>query len=285
MEVRSVPKSLAVLEGLLPQLNAAERRVAEYLLQHASDVIGLSITELADRSQASEATVVRLSRRLGCRGYQDLKIRIAQEIVEPARRIHEDVVPGDDPASATQKVFASTIAALQATLDVMDPGAMERAADAIHRSTEVVFFGVGGAAFVAADAAQRFVKLGLLTQALSDSHAQAVKASLMRPGSVAVGISHSGSTKATVQALELARRGGATTICVTSLGRSPITRASDISLFTSARETAFRTEAMSSRVAQVTLLDALFVLVALRRYEQALANIERAREVNADKRY
>ncbi len=285
MEDRAVPRTLALLQGISGRLSAAERRVAEYLLQHAHEVIGLSITELAERSQASEATVVRLSRRLGCRGYQHLKIRIAQEIVEPARRIHEDVAPGDDPASACRKVFASTVAALQATLDAMDVASMERAAEAIHRASEVVFFGVGGAAFVAWDAAQRFVKLGLITQALSDSHAQAVKASLMRHGSVAVGISHSGSTRATVQALELARQGGATTVCVTSLGRSPITRVSDICLFTSAKETAFRTEAMSSRIAQVALLDALFVLVALRRYDQALANIERAREVNADKRF
>lgn len=277
--------ALSLLEGILPELNPAERRVAQWLLANPGEVLRISITELAERSQVSEATIVRLSRKLGFRGFQELKIRIAQDLVSPVQRIHEDVSPGDDAASVCQKVFASSIAALQSTLGVLDPASLERAARLIHGSTEVVFFGVGGAACVAADAAQRFVKLGLITQAISDSHAQAVKACLMRPGSVAVGISHSGSTRATVEALELARRAGASTLCITSYGRSPITRVSDVCLFTSARETAFKTEAMSSRIAEMAILDALFVVVALLRYETAVANIARAREVNADKRF
>lgn len=279
------PRALVMLDGIVGSLNPAERRVAEWLLANAHEVLRISITELAERSGVSETTVVRLSRKLGFRGFQELKIRIAQDLVSPGHGIHEDVSPNDDASSICQKVFASSIAALQSTLSIVDPNAVERAARLLNESTEVVFFGVGGAACVAADAAQRFVKLGLVTQAISDSHAQAVKASLMRPGSVAVGISHSGSTRATVEALDLARRSGAATVCVTSFGRSPITRVSDVCLFTSAKETAFKTEAMSSRVAEMVLLDALFVAVALLRYDTAVANIARAREVNADKRY
>ncbi|BAS28072.1 transcriptional regulator [Limnochorda pilosa] len=276
---------LARLQGILPELRAAERRVAECLLAKPDDVVRISITELAERSQASEATVVRLSRKLGFSGFQELKIRIAQDLVAPVQQIHEDVLPTDDAATVRSKVFGATAAALASTEKVVDVRALEEAASAIHQATEVVFFAVGLSAWVAADAAQRFTKLGLATQALHDGHAQATKAALLRPGAVAVGVSHSGSTRETVRSLELARGCGATTICITSFGRSPITRFADIHLFTSARETAFRTEAMSSRVAQIAIVDTLFVLVSLKRYDQAVRNIARVREVNADKRF
>lgn len=276
---------LARLQGILPQLKAAERRVADVLLAQPDDVVRISITELAERSQVSEATVVRLSRKLGFSGFQELKIRIAQDLVTPVQQIHEDVLPTDDAATVRSKVFGATAAALASTEKVVEVEALEAAATAIHGATEVVFFAVGLSAWVAADAAQRFTKLGLVAQALHDGHAQATKAALLRPGSVAVGVSHSGSTRETVRSLELARGCGATTICITSFGRSPITRFADIHLFTSARETAFRTEAMSSRVAQIAIVDTLFVLVALKRYDQAVRNIARVREVNADKRF
>lgn len=277
--------SLARLQGILSDLRTAERRVADYLLAHSSEVIRFSITELAERSGVSEATVVRLSRKLGFSGFQELKIRIAQDLVSPAQQIHEDVSPTDDGATVRAKVFGATAAALASTEQVVEVEALEAAAEAIHRASEVVFFAVGLSTWVASDAAERFTKLGILTQSLHDSHAQVTKAALLGPGAVAVGVSHSGSTRDTVRSLQLAQECGATTICITSFGRSPITRVADIHLFTSARETAFRTEAMSSRIAQLAIIDTLFVLVALKRYDLATRNIARAREVNADKRF
>ncbi len=276
--------SLFRLGELLPTLRQAEARLAEYLRAHPHDVIQLSISDLADRSGTSEATVVRLCRKLGFRGFQDFKIGLAQSLVGPLQTIHEEIDERDTVDTVKAKVFNASVQALQDTMSVIDSRDLSRAVELLDSASRVVFLGAGNSGWVCMDGALKLLKLGINAAAYVDEHSQLVAAALLGPGCVAVGVSHSGATRDTVEALEVAKKGGATTICISGAPKSPITRVSDVKLFTAAKETGFKTEAMTSRIAQLAIVDTLFVNVALRRGKSAAEGVQRVREATALKR-
>jgi RpiR family transcriptional regulator, carbohydrate utilization regulator len=276
--------SLFRLDELLPTLRQAEARLGEYIRSHPHDVIQLSITDLADRSETSEATVVRLCRKLGFRGFQDFKIGLAQWLVGPFQTIHEEIEEQDTIDAVKAKVFGATVQALQDTLSVIDSRDLTRAVELLDSATRVIFIGAGNSGWVSMDAALKLLKVGVNAAAYVDEHSQLVAASLLSPGGVAVGVSHSGATRDTLEALQVAKRSGASIICITGAPKSPITRVADVKLFTAAKETGFKTEAMTSRIAQLAIVDTLFVNVALRRGQSAADMIQKVREATAVKR-
>ncbi|MDR7423352.1 MAG: MurR/RpiR family transcriptional regulator [Armatimonadota bacterium] len=277
--------SLTRLRELRPRLADAERRLATYILRHPRQVLDSSITLVADRARVSEATVVRLCRRIGCRGYQDLRIRLAADLVVPPRQLYQDIEPGDDGPAVKQKVFALSVRALEETLDVLDDAALERAAAAIAAARRVDFYGVGASGIVALDAQQKFLRIGIEAQAFVDPHLQAASAALLRRGDVAVGISESGSTRDTVHALGVARAAGAVTVAVTRYGPSPIVKVAAVRLHTLSRESGIRGGALASRIAQLAVIDALMMTVALRRYDVTLAALRATRDAVAEKKF
>jgi RpiR family carbohydrate utilization transcriptional regulator len=282
---RELRGCLARIKGILPSLFPAEQRVAEFILNNPEAIIHLSITEVAEESEVSESTVVRFCQNLGYSGYHELKITLARDLVTPVHQIHQDIEQGDSIVQVIDKVFRADIQALYDTERIIDPEEMERAVEAISSCRRIELFAVGNSLPIALDAEYRFIRIGLPCIVYRDAGTQAMSASLMRKRDVGLGISHSGSSKDTVEAMRLAHEAGATTICITNYSKSPIIQVSDIKLFTTSRETTFRDEAMASRIAQLAIVDALFVGVALRRFEKALDSIKRTGQVLPDRKY
>ena len=271
---------LVRLREIAAELTEAEARVADFVVAHAEGVTDMSITVLAQRSSASEATVVRLCKKLHLRGYQELRLALAQHAGDPKlRAIHEDVALGDGGASLLGKIFSGAREALNDTLDVVDKAQFERAVDGLRRAETINLFGVGASGSVAQDAYFRFMKLGISCYALTETSSQLARVATVGEGDAVIAVSHSGRSRDLVFAVQQARERGALTIGITQFGRQPLVATCDITLFTSSRETAFRSEAMASRIAQHALLDSLFIGVALGRYEAAVANLETARKL------
>ncbi|MCD6508462.1 MurR/RpiR family transcriptional regulator [Candidatus Poribacteria bacterium] len=266
-------------------LSPTAKKIADYILKNPGKVIHLSITELAEEVKASEATIVRFCQELGYKGYQELKIRIAQSLVSAPQELYEAIDRYDEVPKVKAKVFQAIVQTLNDTLEVLDENELERAVDAIANAGRVEFYGVGGSGVVAQDAYHKFLRIGLNCIALIDSHLQVMSASLLTEKDVAVGISRTGCVKDTVEALQTAREAGAKTICITNFGKTPITEVADIKLFTAARETLFGSDAMTTRIAQLAVMDILCVGVALRRYELARESIKRTREATIGKRF
>ena len=233
----------------------------------------------------SEGSIVRLCQQLDLKGFQDLKLSLARDLVEPVQFIHEDLKPEDDVDTVVEKIFRSDIQALADTLKVLDLAAMQAAVKLILAAERVEFYGIGSAAPVAIDAHYRMLRIGIKCSVVVDSHVQAVSASLTGPEVVTVTISHSGSTMETLAATRLAKESGAKTIVITNYGKSPILAYADVVLHTAARETQFRTEALTSRIAELGIVDALNACVALATYQRSLDNIRRTFDVLSTKRF
>ena len=284
--VKSSPTAaLARLSAMKDTLPPVAQKIAAYMIKHRGDLIHMSITEVAEAVDVSEGSIVGLCQQMGFKGFQDVKIDLARGLVEPIKFIHEDLERDDDVATVIDKVFRSDIQALTDTLAVLDVKALARATKIVLAAEWVEIYGIGSAAPIAIDAYQRMIRLGLNCKIVTDSHAQAVSASLLGPRVAALTISHSGSTIETVAATRLAKEAGAKTICITNFGKSPIQAFADVVLYTAAKETRFRTEAMTSRIAQLAIVDALNACIALANYERSLETIQRTADILSTKRF
>lgn len=282
MSLEGVLDRLRLLRGSLAPTAA---RIADFITTNAEHVVHMSVTEVAEKAHASEGSVIGLCQQIGARGFQQLKIALARDLVQPVQFIHEDLERGDDTATIVDKIFRSDLQALQDTLKVIDQQAMARAVEAMLGARRVEVYGIGSAAPIAEDANYRLVRIGIESKVLVDSHLQAVSASLTGPDVATLTISHSGSTNETVTATRLAKEAGAATICITNFGRSPLLAHADIVLHTMARETQFRTEAMTSRIAQLAVIDALIACLSLASYDRSVSTIARTFEVLSTKRF
>ena len=276
---------LVRIRGAQTGLKPAERAVAEFVLANADRVMHMSISEAARDIGVGEATVIRFCRALGYRGYQEFKLRLAQDLVEPVAFIHENITFADPPSEIATKVFQTNRRAVEDTQKALDPAMVDVAARAIAGARRVDIYGVGYSYFSALDAKLKFARFGLAADAFGDPHLQVMSAVALRPGDVAIGISHSGSTRDVVDAIVPARKAGATTVAITNFSPSPITRAADLVLLTASPESPLGGEVLTSRIAQLCVLDVLSVAVAIQMGEGVLGLIERTSEAVRKKRY
>ena len=254
------------------QMGPGEKKIADYILENSQDIISASISDFAEKCGCGDATVVRFARRLGFDGYQSLKIGIAGEM-RSASSVSEKITKEDTCFDIFKKRRNELSVSLANTETVLDAEMLEKTANAIMNSKRIIVFGLGNSASIAQDAAHKFLRLGFNAQACCDNHMQAIIATHLDRKSVAIGISHSGSSKDIVEALQLSKIGGATTVCITNYGNSPIVKACDYSLFTRAEETQHSILAMSSRIAQLTILDSIYTYIVVNSDKQAAQEI------------
>lgn len=269
----------------IESLKPAEKLVADFVLGNSERVMHMSISEASQKIGVGESTIIRFCRGLGYKGYQDFKLRLAQDLVEPVHYIHENVNFDDAPTDLAKKVFQTNLKAVENTMKALDSEMVEIAARSLTEAKRTDIYGVGYSSFTAQDAKLKLARLGLVVDAFGDAHLQAMAAATLSKGDVAIGISHSGSTRDVVDALATARKSGANTIAITNFSPSPITREADIILLTAAPESAFGGEVLASRIAQLCVVDVLSVMVATTFGERCLTLIEKTSEAVKKKRY
>jgi len=280
-----VDNALGRIRAVIDTLAPGARRIADFILERPHEVLRMSVTDLSEVTQSSEGSVINFCQRLGLSGFQQLKLSLAQEIVRPVQFIHEDLEIGDDPTVVCRKIFHSGIQALQDSLSVLDPAALAQAVDMLRTARRIEIYGIGSSAPIAEDAHYRMLRIGLEAKAVTDSHIQAISASRTDPTVAVLTISHSGSTHETVMSTKLAKSAGARTVVITNYARSPIQAHADVVLFTMARETRFRTEAMTSRIAQLCVLDALIAALALADHDRATETLRSTFDTLSSKRF
>jgi RpiR family carbohydrate utilization transcriptional regulator len=279
LQIRSA--TAVKIVSLYDYLSETEKKICDYIIANQKDIIHLSITEVADNTESSESTVLRTCRKLGFGGFQDFKITLAQELVSTKDTIFEESNENDTCLVILDKEIERISSTLEFMRKVISAEELEAAAEAIIRAKRIVVFGLGNSASVALDMAHKFTRLGFNIVASTDIHIQIMLGCSLQPGDVAVGISHSGSSRDIVEALENAKKHGATTICVTNYGRSPITKVSDIKLFTASEEIKHRILALTSRIAQLAIIDAIYIYISFKdseRFVGQMKDIEKSLE-------
>lgn len=264
------------VRGAVPDLRPAERRVAQAVLADPARISESAITTVARLCQTSETTVLRFCRALGLAGYPELRIALAraaqsEEGDRVAAPVTGVITKNDSLADIVSKVTHADSRAIEDTGTVLDLDVLEAAVAAVAGARRVDVYGIGASALVGEDLRLKLHRIGLVSFLWSEVHQACASAALLGPGDVAIGISHTGTTSAVVDAVRIARDGGATTLAVTNFAGSPLATLADLLLTTAARETTFRSGGMSSRIAQLALVDCLFTGVAQRSYDKTVA--------------
>ncbi|MFF2790566.1 MurR/RpiR family transcriptional regulator [Streptomyces sp. NPDC058049] len=264
----------ARIRSLGPSMTRSVQAVADAVAADPAACARLTVSALAEHTGTSEATVVRTARLLGYPGYRDLRLALAalaaQQESGAAPAVTVDIAVDDPLADVVAKLAHEEAQTLTDTAAALDLTQLAAAVTALATARRIDVYGVGASALVGQDLAQKLLRIGLLAHAHSDPHLAVTGAVQLRPGDVAVAITHSGTTGDVIEPLRVAFERGATTLALTGRPNSPVTRHADLVLTTSAaRETQLRPAAMSSRTSQLLVVDCLFVGVAQQTYDTA----------------
>jgi len=259
-------------------LTKTEQKTATYILDNPSDVIHMTIAELADAAKNAEATVFRLCKKLGFSGYQEMKIALAGDVYTPLESVYKEVDPADSTRTMISKIFRGINEGLQDTLKIIDEAAVEKAIEAITTTKRIDVYGSGGSAVIASDIEHRFMRFGIPVRAYSDPHLQITSATLLQPGDIVIAVSHTGANRDILDAVKMANSNHVTTIAITSYMRSPLSQIATIALHGMGREISSRSEAMSSRMIHLAIVDVLYIGSLLRQQDKIIENMKKVRK-------
>ena len=277
---------LSRIHNCYDSLTDTEKKIADTILSSPKDAVKMTVKELAEHSGTVPSAVVRFCKSIGTTGFSDFKICLSAGLGKKASAAEMlPVGEGDEPKHVFSKVFASGINTLRDTLSMIDFSQTETIVRLLQKATRVVFFGVGTSSVIAMDAQYRFAQLGIATSACTDILFMNVTAANLKAGDVAVCISHSGSTKATVDAMRRAKKAGADTVAISSFAHSRLAMESDYHLIAFSDDKNYPVEAVSARIAHICILDALMMSLASQNYETLQKHIAERNEVLKEIRY
>ena len=277
MKQESAPVLITKITAQIPGLTKSEQRVATYITKNPQTVIFQSISELADCSNTSEATVVRTCKNLGFSSYQEFKVLLAQAIANPDQVIYGAIRIEDNAPVATivDSVFESTVQTLRLTQNALDVRTMEQAAELLCHAKRVFILGLGGSHAIAIDLQHKLLRLGIDAVYHPDLHMQRISiANQAGPEDVLFAISHSGSSKDVVDNVEIAKKANAKIIALTGAMKSPLSSCADVLLYTLSDETKHSIASVSSRLAQLVVIDVLHTIISNRDKESMASRLE-----------
>ncbi|ADD43170.1 MurR/RpiR family transcriptional regulator [Stackebrandtia nassauensis] len=279
---RADPRTVLVrVRAALPGLRPSERRIAEAILDDPHATAGLTVAELAAACDTSTTTVVRFYQRIGYGRYKDLRLDLTREATrEQLETANLPAASGDIDRDDTiddiiAKVAANETLSIADTAEILDRDALARAVDCVLNARRVDSFGVGASGFVGLDLQQKLTRIGRTALSWLDTDAAWSAAVTLDEQCVAIAISHTGTTAATVEFLAMAAAEGATTIAITNHDNTALAETADVVLTTAARETRFRSGALGSRIAQLMVVDCLFTGVARASYDASMSALRK----------
>lgn len=265
------------IEGALPTLPVAMRKVAEVILADPHEPLTHSITDLAERAGTSPATITRFCRAVGYPGYVQFRVAVAADLgrsenAQPVE-IGRAFGPDDTPEDVLRLLLNANVRSIKATAGLLDMEACAQVAGRIAVASHVDLYGVGGSGSTAQEMADRLYRIGVNAHAWRDVHEGLASATLRGPGTVAMAISHSGTTSESIEMLRCARDNGALTVAVTSRGTSSLAQLADITLIAAVPAKYLHPADLSAKHAQLFVMDVVYMLVAGVDYSATLSKL------------
>lgn len=274
---------LEVVRTRREQLRKSDRKVCDVVLADPKRILTATVAETAQWAEVSQPTVIRFCTSVGCQGYQDFRLRLAQSLALGTPATHSVIVGSDSPAEVAEKIIDYTITSLDWVRTRLDPEAIGAAIDILERANRIEFFGFGASGIVARDAQQKFPLFGVPCGAETDSHQQIMLVSILRPGDVVVVISNTGATMSIVEAAKRARENGCTVIGLVG-NEGPVSENCDVTVLVETLENTNVYTPTISRIAALTVIDILSTAVALRRSQEHVERLSDMKKTLSDLR-
>jgi DNA-binding MurR/RpiR family transcriptional regulator len=274
--------SITRINNLKNDFTSSEKRIADFIIANVDRVYNSTASTLASLTNTSPASIVRFSQKLGYEGFQELKIALAKEVhqnVFDEDKIYEKITIHDSMNSIVNKTAAENINAIKNTIKLVDEKVLTEAIEAISSARRINIYGVGGSSLVAQDFQYKLVRIDMPAYIHTDNHLQLVSAANITNRDVAIAFSHSGKTIETYRAMEISKQRGAKTISITKFGKSPISDLADIKIYTTEVEKTLRMGAIASRIAQLTIVDILFIGIVKNNFSNIPGYIQQTSDI------
>ena len=274
--------SLLRIKETIDTLSPKEQQLAEFILATPQDAVNLSIEQLALAAKVSPSTVIRLCKSLSFGGYKSFSRSLYHDVVYiKNEEMFEDIHPGDEPETVMRTIALSSIQAIENTVSITDPKELIAAVDAMSAASRIHFYGMGTSGLVAMDAGNKFLRINKTVAAHTGQHTQILTALTLTSSDVAFLISYSGETIDLLNTTKEIKKTGATIISLTRFGKNTLAEMADIRLYSSSTETLLRSGAMSSRIAQLFVIDTLYAGVCSKSFEQLKGHLDKTRIATA----
>lgn len=260
----SIRKIGPAIRMKMPELSDTEKEMAMYLLRLGAEIESCRISDIADKFGVSDAAIVKMAKKLDFHGFKQLKDELLQYYRLPNSELFSEINLEDDAKGIVDTVFNNSIHAIHETRVMLDLEALEKASLYIVEKKHRCFFGVGGSATLAADASHKFLRIGIRCETASDPHLMMMSAAILDSDGVVLAISHTGQTSAVLDAVRVAKRNGAVVVALTSYPYSSLAKEADAVLCSTSMSSPWTGENAAARIAQLNILDALFILAAKR---------------------
>jgi len=277
--------TLSKISNIRSQLSPSEIKIADYILSYPEQVTHFSSQELAQQAEVSQSSIVKFTQKIGFKGFTAFKLAVSEDLgrkhaikTDNVGDLYNGIGRDDDLETMAKKLAQEKINSIIETTQALDSALLKQVLDTIDGAGRVQLVGIGGSALTAKDLWYKLLKIGVTTLFAQDSHVQISIAQTLGPGDVQLVISYSGASRDVLVAAELAKRNGATLIAVTSFRQTQLRQMADMVLDTVAEENELRVSSISSRTAQNTITDILFLGLVQRRDERAWALIDGTRD-------
>ena len=255
------------------KVTKSDKILIKYIQDNIEDVSYMPISQIAKESNIGEATITRFSKKMGFNSLQDFKVTLAQEISisNKSKTIINSNIENDEPAIDTaKKLLSSNITTLEKTVDLINNQDIHNCAKMIINARRIYFVGIGYSGIIAQDSNYKFMRIGLNCMSFDSSHTMIMMASIMEKEDLLIAISHTGETDAIIKTVELAKQNNVDVISITQNQESKLKDISDVNLAYVSEETILETGSISSKLAQIFLLDLIYTQVVKEKSSEAI---------------
>jgi len=269
--------------------HASEGLIAQAVIDDPAAVAQMNISRLAEHCATSVSSIVRFAKTMGFKGYPEFRMALVSEVSrvgvtdETLHDLDGGITLNDTPQEVIRKIAAADALAIKTTAERLDPQTFVQVVNLWSKAKTIATFGLASSGYVAMDLQLKLNRLGIASVAWRDAHSALTSISLLKKGDVLVAISHSGTTLDVVDVISEFKNRGVKVVLITNGIRSPAANLADLTLFTSARETTFRSGATASRIAQLTVVDCLCVALAQRSWKDTNSALEVSRAAVASR--
>jgi DNA-binding MurR/RpiR family transcriptional regulator len=271
------------IKTIYHDLSPKDQIIADYILENTSKVAKGTINDISHDLGIADSTFFQFTKKLGFKGFKDFKMYLlTQEPSFSNVSVHENIDEHDTELTIATKVFEADISTLNDTKRLLKQEDLKKAAQIINSAKSIHFFGVGGSEIIAKDAHHKFLRTSIFSTHNTDFHIQLMQATLLTPKDCAFLISHTGHSQETIKLAQVAKEAGAKIIILTSNANSPLAKLGDVVFLSLSEETEFRSEALASRIAQLSIIDSLYVIAMVNNKEKSEQFISKIRRTIYD---
>lgn len=250
----------------------SDKQIIEYIKTNTDKIIYMTISEIAKETKIGEATVTRFAKKIGFSGFQDFKVTLAQEISLRNNNviINNEIANNEDVLETANKLLKSNINVLERTVDKLNTNSIYKCADLMRNCKKAYFIGVGYSGIIAQDSNYKFMRIGINSVCYQDTHTMIMMSALSGENEVIFAISHSGETGEIIKAVNIAKENGTNVIAITENENSTLAKLADISLSYISSETLFESGGVSSKLAQIFIIDLIYTQVVKEMNDDAI---------------